>query len=92
MLKTNLISFFVIGTHVKDSKIKIVHLNKTSRGWYQKCLNDNGFYAEYVSNENIPQLLDWFRFDFSSYRIFDSEEEAMSYLNEKMQMHTPSKA
>ena len=39
---------------------------------------------EYVSNEQVPQLMDWFRIDFTQYRIFDCRVEAEEYLNNKI--------
>ena len=84
MNKTNLIEFFIVGKNVQDNKIKIMNLKPTNIGWIQNTMNDKSLNREYVSQETVPDLLEWFKCDFFQYRMFHQLEEAQEYANEKM--------
>ncbi len=80
MEKSNLITFFIVGKSVKDREFKMIRLDSSTQGWNQASLNTNDFNVSYVSNENISSLLEWFKCDFSSYRMFELEEDARKHL------------
>ena len=85
MEKNNLM-FFVVGK-TKNNEVKLLKLNPTQKGWFQSCFNDSSFFNEYVSNEGLTDLLDWFKLDFYQYRIFQDQEEAKEYADEKMNVN-----
>lgn len=85
MNKNNLIDFYVIGKTVREKDFRMVHLQSTSRGWFQQADgSDRTYDFVYLSKETVPELVDWFKKDFTQYRMFDEKEEATAYLAEKL--------
>lgn len=81
----NLIEFYIVGKTVKQCDFRLVKLVETKRGWNQVSIkNDKAYDFEYVSKENMTTLMEWFRADFSQYRMFNDYSEAQEYLNYKI--------
>lgn len=90
MKKNNLIEMYVVGKYMSDKQFKLIHLSPTDKGWMQTC-SDRALDCEYVSEETIPDLLDWFKCEYLNYRIFQNSEEAKMYLNEKTSASNPAR-
>ncbi len=75
-------SFYLVGKTLSRD-VCIFKVNKTDKGWMQLCLNMKGYDVEYVSDEKMLDLFEWFKCDFSNYRIFQDEQEAMEYHDDK---------
>lgn len=82
MKENNLMTFYVIGKAVHDRKYKFATLSQTSAGWSQES-KDRALCFQYVCKEKTVDLLEWFRCDYSQYRIFDDVESAQAYLSGK---------
>jgi hypothetical protein len=78
---------YIVGKHIRDNKYMLIKLEATNKGWHQTC-DHRALDCEYVSNESIPQLLEWFKCEFFNYRIFQNQEEAAMYQDEKMNAYT----
>lgn len=85
MNKTNLIDFCIVGKYYKDKNYKILVLKSSENGWTARC-DDASLNTDYISNEKIPNLLDWFKCDFSQYRMFEDLQEALAYRDEKLRV------
>lgn len=88
MDKTNLITLFIVGKSIHDHKFIIVTLSSTEKGWRQRSADSKFHDVDYVSNEQIPDLLEWFKCDFFQYRMFENLSEALEYQAEKIDFHT----
>ena len=87
MEKNNLMNFQIVGKSMTDKEWKILHLTSTGKGWMQIC-DDKSYINDYVSNETIHELLEWFKCDFFQYRMFEDLEEAKAYLNDRKNVNT----
>lgn len=81
-MENNLIRFFVVGKCLKNKDLNILTISKTKKGWTQNCKNPT-YNFEYLSSESVVELLEWFKLDFSSYRMFQDLQEAMEYTTKK---------
>lgn len=85
MDKNNLIDFYVVGKTIREKDFRMVHLESIERGWVQRAYGrDRTYDFVYVSNETVPELIDWFKKDFTQYRMFDAKAEASAYLADKL--------
>ena len=78
----NLITFHIVGKTVKDREFKLVSFSSTKNGWKQRC-KSQFLNVDYVCNEDIPKLLEWFKCDYSQYRMFQDLSEAQEYIASK---------
>ena len=83
MENSNLIAFYIVGKYIETNKILLLKLSSINNGWEQRCLNFRGYDNLYISNEKIPDLLEWFKRDFYQYRMFHDQESAENFVNEK---------
>ena len=74
--------FFLVGKPIKSSKWELMRMSKTDNGWTQRC-STPGFDVDYVSNENVKDLKDWFACDYNSYHTFTNIEDAREYHQSK---------
>lgn len=88
MDKTNLITLFIVGKSIHDHKFVIVTLYSTEKGWCQRSADSKFHDVDYVSNEQIPDLLEWFKCDFFQYRMFENHLEALEYQVGKIELDT----
>ena len=74
--------FYIVGKQInKTGEFSLLRLHKTRKGWKQESnASDRKFDFEYVSNEQIPDLMKWFKYDFSKYRMFNDLADAREYL------------
>ena len=76
----NTTEFFVVGKTRNERDFRLAHLKSTPKGWDQVCPNANKAYDfQYVSNEKIPDIMEWLKIDFTQYRMFDDLSEAEAY-------------
>ena len=75
----NLIPLFVTGRTKplpgRAPEVVVLRLSPTERGWTQyseTCGHNN----EYVSNETVEDLRQWFRCDFVRFSIFEDADDA----------------
>lgn len=84
MDSNNLIEFFVVGKTVKERQFILLKITSTKKGWNQVSVNNDRTYDfKYESHEMIPKLMEWFKIDFSQYRMFDDVIDAEVYLKNK---------
>jgi hypothetical protein len=80
----NLIKFFLVGKTVRERQFILLEMTSTKKGWKQVSLNNDHTYDfMYENNEMIPELMNWFKIDFSQYRMFDDLVDAEVYLKNK---------
>lgn len=85
MKSKNLIGFYLVGKSTTERSFLFLTLMPTKKGWTQTCTEDRSYNCQYVCNENVTDLMKWFRIDFTQYRIFDDLQDAKSYLQSKIE-------
>lgn len=91
MEKKNLIMFYIVGKCALTRDYRILRLTSTDRGWIQTSLNEYDLCRVYESNEKLNVLLEWFRLDFSQYRMFEEEADAWAHLASKTTAGSPAR-
>lgn len=77
----NLIDFFIVGKTAKTNETRFLSVKKTEKGWHQDSSHSDRCYDfDYISREQIPDLMNWFKCDFKHYRMFTNREDAQEYL------------
>ena len=82
-------SFFVVGRDVGDKKYVMLTLIRTAVGWNQSS-SARGYNREYVSNESMNALNEWFVCEFENVRVFEDRLEAMQFCERKTVKAAPS--
>lgn len=81
----NTTEFFVVGKTRGEREFRLAHFTSTSKGWNQMCHQSDRLYDfEYVSNEKVPEIMEWLKLDFTQYRMFDDLSEAQAYKETKI--------
>ena len=73
-------TLFVVGIPQKDKDTRAVlsTMYKSSSGWKQRSV-EKGYDNDYVNNETLKILKEWFACDFSTFKTFKKIEDAQSY-------------
>ena len=83
-MEENTTEFFVVGKTRNERVFRLIHFKSTLKGWDQICLQaDKAYDFQYVSKENVPDIMEWLKIDFTQYRMFDDLLEAEAYKAKK---------
>lgn len=84
-MRKNVTEFYVVGKTKTTREFRLAHFTSKPKGWKQVCIgSDKSYDFEYVSEEDVPQLMEWFKLDFTQYRMFDDLSEALAYKEMKI--------